>query len=38
MDRIDDVTRATYLLGYYPTNANWDGTYRKVEVKVTARA
>ena len=23
-----------YLLGYYPTNANWDGKYRKIEVKV----
>jgi VWFA-related protein len=34
MDRINDVTRATYLLGYYPTNPKWDGTYRKVEVKV----
>jgi VWFA-related protein len=35
MDRINDVTRATYLLGYYPTNPRWDGTYRKVEVKVS---
>ena len=35
MDRINDVTRATYLLGYYPTNAKWDGTYRKVEIKVS---
>ena len=24
-----------YLLGYYPTNRNQDGTYRKIEVKTT---
>jgi hypothetical protein len=35
MDRINDVTRSGYLLGYYPTNGNWDGSYRKVEVKVS---
>jgi hypothetical protein len=35
MNRINDVTRATYLLGYYPTNANWDGTYRKVQIKTS---
>ncbi len=35
IDRIDDVTRATYLLGYYPTNSKWDGAYRKVQVKVS---
>ena len=35
MARLDAVTRSGYLLGYYPTNANWDGSYRKVEVKVT---
>jgi VWFA-related protein len=35
IDRINDVTRATYLLGYYPTNATWSGAYRKVEVKVS---
>lgn len=35
MDRLNDVTRAGYLLGYYPTNGNWDGSYRKVEVKVS---
>jgi hypothetical protein len=37
LDRISDVTSATYLLGYYPTNAKWDGSYRKVEVKVARR-
>ncbi len=35
MDRINEVTRATYLLGYYPTNANWDGKYRKVQIKTS---
>jgi hypothetical protein len=35
MDRINDVTRATYLLGYYPTSAKWDGSYRKVQIKTS---
>jgi len=35
MDRLNDVTRSGYLLGYYPTNGNWDGSYRKVAVKVS---
>jgi VWFA-related protein len=35
MQRINDVTRAGYLLGYYPTNPNWDGSYRKVTLKVS---
>jgi VWFA-related protein len=35
MDRINDVTRAGYLLGYYPTNGTWDGRYRKVTVRVS---
>ena len=35
MDRINDVTMAGYLLGYYPTNGNWNGNYRKVTVKVS---
>ena len=35
MDRINDVTRATYLLGYYPTNTNWDSKYRKVQIKTS---
>jgi VWFA-related protein len=32
--RIDQVTRSGYLIGYYPSNANWNGKYRKIEVKV----
>jgi VWFA-related protein len=35
LGRLNDVTRATYQLGFYPTNARWDGAYRKVTVKVT---
>jgi VWFA-related protein len=35
--RIDDSTRAGYLLGYYPSNMKWDGRYRKITVKVTRR-
>jgi VWFA-related protein len=35
MSRIDEVTRAGYLLGYYPSNSNWNGAYRKVAVRVS---
>jgi len=34
MDRIDTSTRAGYLLAYYPKNTKWDGSYRKVAVRV----
>jgi VWFA-related protein len=37
VDRIDDSTRAGYLLGYYPANMRWDGRYRKITVKVARR-
>jgi VWFA-related protein len=37
VDRIDDSTRAGYLLGYYPANMTWDGRYRKITVKVARR-
>ena len=33
--RLDESTRAQYLLGYAPTNGQWDGRYRKVRVTVT---
>lgn len=33
--RLDEVTTASYLLGYYPSNPQWDGSYRKVTVKVS---
>jgi len=32
--RIDDATRFEYLLGYYPRNANWNGRYRRLLVRV----
>ena len=35
MSRIDEVTRAGYLLGYYPSNSDWNGAYRKVAVRVS---
>jgi len=34
MDRLNDVTRVTYSLGFYPANPNWNGDYRNVTVKV----
>jgi len=33
-DRIDRASRFRYELGYYPTNQNWDGRYRKIAVTV----
>ena len=35
VDRIDDTSRTDYVLGYYPSMARLDGSYRKIEVKVT---
>ena len=32
--RAVDDSRQTYSLGYYPANTNWDGRFRKIEVKV----
>ena len=29
--------RTQYLLGYYPTNKNLDGSYRKIQVKTTRK-
>jgi len=29
---IDD-SRVTYVLGYYPTNTNWDGKFREIKVR-----
>lgn len=34
LDRLDAATRASYLLGYYPKNATWNGTERTITVKV----
>src|SRR5688500_9756692 len=33
-DRIDAATRSQYVLGYYPANSDWDGRFRKIEVRV----
>jgi hypothetical protein len=35
--RIADESRAYYLLGYNPTNAERDGKFRKIEVKVNRK-
>ena len=29
--------RTQYLLGYYPTNKNQDGAYRKIQVKTSRK-
>jgi VWFA-related protein len=34
-DEISEELRTEYSLGYYPTNAKLDGTYRKVKVELT---
>jgi Mg-chelatase subunit ChlD len=34
---IADELRTQYLLGYYPTNRNHDGAYRKISVKTLRR-
>jgi VWFA-related protein len=34
VDRIDDMTKTDYVIGYYPSMARLDGSYRKIEVKV----
>jgi VWFA-related protein len=33
-DRVESDLRNYYLLGYTPTNGSYDGTFRKIEVKV----
>lgn len=34
MNRLDEATRVSYVLGYYPALARMDGSYREIEVKV----
>lgn len=34
VQQIGDELRRQYSLGYYPTNTNKDGTFRRIEVKV----
>lgn len=33
-DQISEELRSQYVIGYYPSNAKHDGTFRKIEVKV----
>ena len=35
--RLDESTRAQYLLGYSPTNGNWNGAYRRITVRVNRK-
>ena len=37
LKRIADESRVYYLLGYHPTNAAHDGTFRKIEVEVSGK-
>jgi len=37
IDRMDDVTRHGYVIGYQAMVAAWDGRYRSIAVKVTRR-
>jgi VWFA-related protein len=34
VQRIDTATGFQYLIGYYPTNTNWNGRYRNIRVRV----
>jgi VWFA-related protein len=34
-DVISEELRSQYVMGYYPTNQNRDGTFRKIKVEVT---
>ncbi len=35
--RLDESTRAQYLLGYSPVNNNWNGAFRRISVRVNRR-
>ena len=35
--QLDESTRAQYLLGYSPTNGNWNGAYRRITVRVNRK-
>ena len=35
LDRVDEITRSGYLLGYRASNTAWDGSYRRITVTVS---
>ncbi len=35
--KINESTRFQYLLGYYPSDTNWNGAFRNIKVEVTRR-
>jgi VWFA-related protein len=35
LTRVDNLTRSGYLLGYHPASDDWDGRFRRIEVKVS---
>lgn len=34
LERVDQATRSSYLIGYHPRTDDWNGRYRRIEVKV----
>jgi hypothetical protein len=34
VDAMDAASRFQYLLGYYPSNPDWNGRYRRIEIEV----
>jgi len=34
LDRLDEITKTGYLIGYQPANSAWDGSYRNISIKV----
>jgi VWFA-related protein len=37
LDRLERATRFHYLIGYYPSNQDWNGDLRRIEVRVNRR-
>lgn len=35
--KLDEATRAYYLVGYVPTNPKWDGKFRRIQVEVNRK-
>jgi VWFA-related protein len=34
LSQVDRATRFQYLIGYYPANPDWDGSFRRIRVEV----